>query len=137
MYYNVKLKFVSLNACEELGLCAFYWCSSIQFIHLKARKVGGNAFQGCTSLKSASLPNALEIGDYGFYQCCQLARVSIPNAKIVGKNCFCRCQALKSVLSQLDSSQFAHDDWDCKLYKSCPMCMGCADKCLQNGVNLE
>lgn len=59
--------------------------------------VGKNAFQGCTNLKTVTLPDGLtSIGDAAFYHCDALTEVTLPESLTsIGKNAFGFCALTK------------------------------------------
>ena len=61
--------------------------------------IGREAFLGCESLESITLPNTVtEIGDNAFHFCKSLESITIPNSVIIiGKMAFGRCYSLTSV----------------------------------------
>jgi hypothetical protein len=52
------------------------------------RSIGSDAFQGCYSLTSVSMPNVTTIGTNAFYNCTSLTSVSMPNVTIVDSYAF-------------------------------------------------
>lgn len=61
--------------------------------------IGNSAFTGCTSLKSASLPDTmLSIGDNSFYGCTSIESVNIPaNVITISNRAFLDCTSLKEI----------------------------------------
>ena len=61
--------------------------------------IGANAFQGCSSLSSVTIPNSVtSIGSYAFEGCSSLTSVTIPNSVTsIGGSAFRNCSALTSV----------------------------------------
>ena len=61
--------------------------------------IGYNAFRGCTSLASVTLPNSItNIGQYAFYQCSSLTSIEIPSSVTqIGSLAFYNCTSLTSV----------------------------------------
>ena len=62
-------------------------------------KIGDNAFYGCISLKSVTIPNSVtSIGDRAFYNCNGLTSVTISNSVTsIGSSAFYGCEKLTSV----------------------------------------
>ena len=76
--------------------------------------IGGEAFYGCTNLKSVTIPNSVEdIDYYAFYECTNLQSVKMSNSVTsIGQGAFIRCISLKSIslpesLTYLDSYAFS------------------------------
>ncbi|MGN0460095.1 MAG: leucine-rich repeat domain-containing protein [Ruminococcus sp.] len=60
----------------------FQGCSSLKSISIpQVKVVGARAFYGCSSLKSISIPNATSIGSSAFYNCKNLTSAYLPNVK--------------------------------------------------------
>ena len=101
------------NSVTEIGQTVFYGCSSLEsavlsnnitsILSLYDTWVNNYSaygfFEGCTSLKSISLPESLQIlGDEVFRDCSSLESITIPNSVTkVGRGVFYGCNALKSV----------------------------------------
>ena len=62
--------------------------------------IGERAFDGCSNLKSITLPNSVtSIGAYAFYDCSSLSSITIPNSITEIGNCaFQECRSLSSVI---------------------------------------
>ena len=63
-------------------------------------EIDENAFNGCTSLTSISLPNTIKvIGKNAFYGCSGLTSVTLPNGvTTIGASAFAECTNLRSVV---------------------------------------
>ena len=101
------------NSVTEIGQTVFYGCSSLESAVLSNNITSilsfhdtyvnnysaYGFFEGCTSLKSISLPESLQIlGDEVFRDCSSLESITIPNSVTkVGRGVFYGCNALKSV----------------------------------------
>ncbi|MCP5522295.1 MAG: leucine-rich repeat domain-containing protein [Verrucomicrobiales bacterium] len=86
----------------EIARTAGAYCTnitSLSFVNGAAvTNIGVNAFQGCTSLRSAVLPAGLTaIPDGLFYGCTDLGSVTIPPGVVsIGNSAFANCRALVS-----------------------------------------
>ncbi len=79
---------------------SFYQCPKLKSINLEnvlyIRPNGvRNAFEGCTSLTTVNIPNALEVS--GFKGCTSLASVTLGGNAEIGSNTFENCTALTSI----------------------------------------
>ena len=64
--------------------------STIQYI-------GPYAFTSCTSLTTASFPNATDIGTFAFNKCSELVTISFPHVINIGGSAFSSCTSLTTV----------------------------------------
>ena len=83
----------------ELGYCAFYDCSKITSVKCSSISfvsIYGQAFQGCTSLKSVSIPYAQSLGSSAFAYCSSLTSVTLNNIYRIDNGAFYYCSALTS-----------------------------------------
>lgn len=64
------------------------------------KEIGDDAFSGCTSLSSVSVPYGIErIGNFAFYGCTLLNNVSIPSSvTFIGGSAFNKCNMLTSLV---------------------------------------
>ncbi|MBR4225748.1 MAG: leucine-rich repeat domain-containing protein [Candidatus Methanomethylophilaceae archaeon] len=90
--------------------------------------VGFNAFYGCTSLESVTLPNSVvTIEEYAFYGCTSLESVVIPNSiDTIGDFAFAGCSSLKAVeipLSPTHLGSYAFSDCDSLVSVTLPNAM--------------
>ena len=81
--------------------------------------IGGEAFEGCKSLKSINLGSIKKIGAYAFKDCAGIESVSIPaSAEIVGSGAFYNCSGLKTAYIYADcddNDEFSYGE----TFKSC------------------
>ncbi|MBR5759226.1 MAG: leucine-rich repeat domain-containing protein [Thermoguttaceae bacterium] len=78
---KVEDSFAVPEGVEEIGICAFGHCSSLERIELpeSVRKIGGAAFHGCSALKTFVVPDGVkEIAGATFFYCPALSEIVIP-----------------------------------------------------------
>ena len=100
--HSSSLKEVILDencALEEIGYEAFRGCTSLESLSLpqSCQKIGEYAFYGCKSLKHINLDFAVEIGGYAFADCTSLEYVSIQRATKIGASAFYNTTGLSRV----------------------------------------
>lgn len=93
--------YVVVMSVTAVDSCAFQGCSMLRSISLPSSvtSIGNRAFSGCTNLKSATLQNGLEsIGNSAFYGCTSLTSVTLPNSvHSLGWDVFYGCNKLTDV----------------------------------------
>lgn len=96
--YLPNAQIVRIEKVQKVGVYAFDGCTSLKSVSLPvATNIGGSAFDGCENLKSVSLPVATIIGDAAFRGCKNLESVSLPAATKIFYCGFSECTGLKSV----------------------------------------
>ena len=85
----------------EIAPGAFYYNDVIEFIAIpnNVKKIGYEAFCGCSNLKTVQLTDGLRyIGESAFYECKKLKSVRIPNSvEIIENYAFDYCDKLETV----------------------------------------
>ncbi len=80
---------------------AFDGCTSLRSITIpdSVESIGSSAFSHCTSLESITIPDKVtSIGDYAFDGCKSLETITIPNSVTsIGDDAFRGCTSLKSI----------------------------------------
>ena len=81
---------------------AFFGCWSLESVSIPSSvtSIGGGAFHGCTSLKSVIIPSSVSsIGGSAFWGCASLESVIIPSSvSSIEVTAFFKCASLKSVI---------------------------------------
>ncbi len=85
----------------RIGEDAFWGCSSLTSVTIpnSVTSIREEAFWGCSSLTSITIPNSVtSIGDYAFNSCTSLTSVTIPNSVTsIGASAFRYCSSLTSI----------------------------------------
>ena len=94
----------------SIGERAFDGCSNLKSITLpnSVTSIGYNAFYGCSNLSSITIPDSVtSIGGQAFYECSNLTAVTIPGSVIsIGGNPFYYCRSLSSIVVDSDNSVY-------------------------------
>ena len=84
-----------------LGAEAFCGCGSLESVTLPStlKRIGSNCFCRCVSLKEIAIPDGVEvIGPGAFLECTALQKVELPAAlRHINADAFARCHELRSV----------------------------------------
>ena len=85
----------------KIGADAFYGCDSLTSITIpnSVTEIGNNAFRDCSSLTHITIPNSVtEIRDDAFSDCSSLTHITIPKSVTkIGAQAFYDCDSLKTV----------------------------------------
>ena len=98
---------VDVSNARIFGFNAFYYCGKalITGLSSKVEYVGSNAFNGCSKLTSANIPNATRIDDFGFYWCNGLTSIDFSSVVRIGSEALRGCSSLPHVLN-LPNAEF-------------------------------
>ncbi len=78
---------------------AFFNCSKLHTIEYGAQSIGGNTFNGCGSLTSASFKNATTLYTSALKNCSKLPALDLPKLTgIIRQNAFNGCSSLKTLV---------------------------------------
>lgn len=99
---------------RKIGMNAFLGCTDLTSVSLPSTlwNIGSSAFKNCSMLDSVFMPSCNVIGDQAFYGCIQLSYINFPNSlHTIGDYAFYRCQQLTSAnipsVNSLGESAFA------------------------------
>lgn len=120
-----KQNVFSLNLFDGIQAIAdgvFQNCTNLQDIELPSTltKIGNNAFEGCSSLKSIDLSNVNVIGEYAFRGCTSLKKVTI--SEKIGYLCngiFLGCTGLTEITLPTNVAYIG-----CECFKDCSSLSG-------------
>ena len=100
---NYEPKFMTSNnmffiVCDD-GDCHLFDINGNEYDISKMHAIGYDAFSGCTSLTSISIPDSVKsIGYDAFFDCMSLASISIPNSvESIGHGVFAFCESLTNI----------------------------------------
>ena len=101
IYKNGKGIIKLEKECYQIGLEAFYQCSSLSDITIpdSVTTIMTFAFSGCTSLSGIIIPNSVtSIDNYAFYNCSSLTGIALGNSiTSIGKCTFNGCWSLTRI----------------------------------------
>lgn len=104
--FSSKSSITSLNLNEarylsRIGTNAFYGCSSVESVSIPVwvKEFGSAVFQNCSNLKSVTFNNVpSEITNQMFLNCSSLDNVYLPSGtKSIGRNSFAGCTSLSNI----------------------------------------
>ena len=112
VFYDCKklarVIFANGSPLTALGDEAFVGCISLTSVTLPKdlTEVSDSAFFGCSSITNINLPDTVvTVGDYAFYGCAAIVDFTIPEAvEAIGASAFNNCQRLQSVVFEGDSN---------------------------------
>ena len=98
---KVKDSVGTVYSVTEIGSNAFYGCTSLQSVTIpdSVTEIGSQAFSGCSSLQSVTIPDSVtEIGSQAFSGCSSLQSITIPGRVTeIGAYAFSGCSSLQSI----------------------------------------
>lgn len=102
------------DSVENIGIYAFDNCTSLVSAKLPDNEdlfIGGGAFSGCSSLESIVIPDGVTTIETGlFYKCEKLESITLPDSIIsIGDNAFCGCEKLVSINFPADLGTIGED----------------------------
>lgn len=99
-FYDVKLRLNSDDTFTVVGKQTEGNTVNIksEYKGKKVTRIGNQAFIGCSSLTSITIPDSVtNIGYEAFYNCSSLTSVTIPNSVTsIGNSAFCSCSSIMS-----------------------------------------
>ena len=104
-YYCFSLNYVSIPVCTMIMEKAFYNNSNLTEIYMPSvALVSYSVFEQCSHLKRLDAPMLDLIYDGAFYRCYSLSEISIPNCTSIGSAAFMSCTMLSSIYLPLCKS---------------------------------
>lgn len=102
MLCGTKIKSITIPASvKKIGVQAFAGCSQLESVNLSygVESIDAMAFDTCTALKSINIPKSVTyIAEFAFIRCKSLEKIDIPsNVTRIGGWAFSDCTSLKTV----------------------------------------
>ncbi len=98
--YITSVSFEKASKLKKIGSNAFYGCSRLTEVVLpdNLEEAGFGVFQNCTGLKSVSLGGLGSVPSQAFYNCASLERLDIPETvETIGARSFENCASLEDI----------------------------------------
>ena len=124
----------------SIGVDAFYGCSSLTSITIpnSVTSIGKRAFGYCSSLTSITIPNSVtSIGDEAFDGCYSITSITIPNSVTsIGDEAFAGCYSIISIVVEDGNSVYDSRDNCNAIIKTATnkLIAGCQNTIIPNSV---
>lgn len=99
-FRNTKLSTVNFNNLQKVGKNAFNGCSKLKTVEFPAgvSEIGQSAFSGCAMLNSVNFKgNVNVVGENAFSGCSLLKTINVEKIKYFNEGCFQSCVSLESI----------------------------------------
>ena len=123
----------------SIGNNAFDGCSSLTSVTIpkSVTSIGDYAFRDCSGLTSITIPNSLtSIGNYAFWLCSGLTSVTIPSSVTsIGYAAFSGCSSLSSILVESGNKNYdSRNNCNAIIDSNNQLIVGCKNTIIPNSV---
>ena len=128
------------NGVKKIGSEAFSGCTNLVEIAMpnSIEEIGDCAFKGCKSLPHIKIPNGVrKIGSEAFYGCSGLTSIFIPDSvKSIGRSAFSGCSAITTLCVANDNMTYDSRDSCNAVIKTATnsLIAGCKNTIIPDGV---
>ena len=111
--FKATLTTIDGENVTSLGESAFDGCTALKTVSLpKLKTIGKGSFRGCTALTSADYSNVETVGDEAFQGCTGITSITFAKAKTIGASAFEGCSKLATLaldtVSTIEENAFAN-----------------------------